>query len=599
MGSGPGRCHPGLDQGEVASEPFGEESVGLGSIADHQHRRRLGADEIGDEIGHRLLGLAGEDRLDATDGGDRRDDRTAARLESVRCRIRGVAIGADQPRTVEHRAAGDAKSCVVEVAVQSDDDGIDRLFEVGSGVRHHARAASGDGLGDSRTTRDEDTLTRLPRGTLRPSTTRRRRRPHRSRSGRARPRVRTASGSRVVGDEQDPSTAGPDCSDRLDRTGDRLVGEPHHAIEVTQHMGDPTWHPVMVPRFTPFPALRYCDPEIDDLIAPPYDVLSDADLDELNARQPVQHHPRRRSAGVGRSRAVRTGRRNAAAVDRRRRDGVRRSADVHPLPTALHRCQRRERSIVGVLGGLEVGPYGECGVLPHERITPKASTDRLDLTRATRANMSPIWGLSLADGLTELLTEPGEPVASVTIDGVEHTRRAGHRSRSHRRDQRQDRNRRRADRRRSPPIRRGTEVPRRDARGDRQRHDRRRGHACVRQRTRRGSTERRGDPPPVRRRPRRRTRRSARRGVRPLSGGSTVGRHARRDGRTRRAVSRPPRRQRRVAGAQTRRVRRTSARSTASGSRSCSRAWSTRSRTSTASIGWSRPWPVVMHMRRC
>ncbi len=79
------------------------------------------------------------------------------------------------------------------------------------------------------------------------------------------------------------------------------------------------------------------------------------------------------------------------------------------------------RSIVGVLGGLEVGPYGECGVLPHERITPKASTDRLDLTRATRANMSPIWGLSLADGLTELLTEPGEPIASVTIDGVEHT----------------------------------------------------------------------------------------------------------------------------------------------------------------------------------
>jgi uncharacterized protein (DUF1015 family) len=80
-----------------------------------------------------------------------------------------------------------------------------------------------------------------------------------------------------------------------------------------------------------------------------------------------------------------------------------------------------ERSIVGVLGGLEVGPYGECGVLPHERITPKASTDRLDLTRATRSNMSPIWGLSLADGLTGLLADPGEPVASVTVDGVEHS----------------------------------------------------------------------------------------------------------------------------------------------------------------------------------
>jgi uncharacterized protein (DUF1015 family) len=79
-----------------------------------------------------------------------------------------------------------------------------------------------------------------------------------------------------------------------------------------------------------------------------------------------------------------------------------------------------DRDIAGVLGGLEVVDEGAGGVLPHERVTPKASTDRLDLTRATRANMSPSWGLSLATGLTGLLAEPGEPVASVTVDGVEH-----------------------------------------------------------------------------------------------------------------------------------------------------------------------------------
>jgi uncharacterized protein (DUF1015 family) len=73
-----------------------------------------------------------------------------------------------------------------------------------------------------------------------------------------------------------------------------------------------------------------------------------------------------------------------------------------------------------VIGGLEVVDEGAGGVLPHERVTPKASTDRLDLTRATQANLSPVWGLSLASGLTALLAEPGEPVASVTVDGVEH-----------------------------------------------------------------------------------------------------------------------------------------------------------------------------------
>ena len=62
-----------------------------------------------------------------------------------------------------------------------------------------------------------------------------------------------------------------------------------------------------------------------------------------------------------------------------------------------------------MLGGLEVVDEGAGGVLPHERVTPKASTDRLDLTRATEANMSPIWGLSLAERLTELLPSRASP----------------------------------------------------------------------------------------------------------------------------------------------------------------------------------------------
>ena len=78
------------------------------------------------------------------------------------------------------------------------------------------------------------------------------------------------------------------------------------------------------------------------------------------------------------------------------------------------------RDLVGVIGALEVVDEGAGGVLPHERTTPKASTDRLDLTRATRANLSPVWGLSLAAGLTGLLQEPGELVGEVTVDGVVH-----------------------------------------------------------------------------------------------------------------------------------------------------------------------------------
>jgi uncharacterized protein (DUF1015 family) len=70
------------------------------------------------------------------------------------------------------------------------------------------------------------------------------------------------------------------------------------------------------------------------------------------------------------------------------------------------------RQTVGVLGGLEVVDEGGDGVLPHERTTPKAKSDRLDLTRATNTNLSPVWGLSLTAGLIELLRAPAEPVGS-------------------------------------------------------------------------------------------------------------------------------------------------------------------------------------------
>ena len=48
----------------------------------------------------------------------------------------------------------------------------------------------------------------------------------------------------------------------------------------------------------------------------------------------------------------------------------------------------------GVIGCVRL-PEGESDeVLPHEETLAKARSDRLDLLRATRANLSPIWGCS-------------------------------------------------------------------------------------------------------------------------------------------------------------------------------------------------------------
>ncbi len=135
-----------------------------------------------------------------------------------------------------------------------------------------------------------------------------------------------------------------------------------------------------MPRFTPFPALRYSDRTLDDLIAPPYDVLSDADVDALNARSEfnITHVDVPRES-TGDDRYVRAGDTLRDWVDA----GV---LEYDGTPTfTIYRMRftdaaGTERDIAGVLGGLEVVDEGAGGVLPHERVTPKASTDRLDLT---------------------------------------------------------------------------------------------------------------------------------------------------------------------------------------------------------------------------
>ena len=173
-----------------------------------------------------------------------------------------------------------------------------------------------------------------------------------------------------------------------------------------------------VPRFEPFAALRYAG-ELAPVVAPPYDVLSHSDVVALAARDP--HNVVRIDVPEGGSDRYAI----AAKTLQDWRDRGVLVADQAPSFT-IYRMRFLDasgavREIAGVLGGLEVVDPGAGGVLPHERTTPKASTDRLDLTRATGANLSPVWGLSLAHGLTELLAEPGEQVGRVVEDGVEHT----------------------------------------------------------------------------------------------------------------------------------------------------------------------------------
>ncbi|MEP6649082.1 MAG: DUF1015 domain-containing protein [Lapillicoccus sp.] len=174
-----------------------------------------------------------------------------------------------------------------------------------------------------------------------------------------------------------------------------------------------------MPVFEPFRAVRYAaSHDLAAVTAPPYDVLSDADVDELTARDEhnVVHVDVPRGSDDRYSEAAITLRQWLADGDL--------VTDESPTFTIYRRrftdATGQHRELSGVLGALEVVDEGSREVMAHERTTPKASSDRLELTRATHANLSPVWCLSAYPGLSARLETPGEPVGTVTVDGVEH-----------------------------------------------------------------------------------------------------------------------------------------------------------------------------------
>ncbi|HEX5587017.1 MAG TPA: DUF1015 domain-containing protein [Acidimicrobiia bacterium] len=171
-----------------------------------------------------------------------------------------------------------------------------------------------------------------------------------------------------------------------------------------------------MPDFVPFRALRYgadaataaaTGPEhaVRDLTrvcAPPYDVIEPEDRAALLGVDP--HNMVRLILPDAYDEA-------AATLARWRDDAVlalddRPSFSVYRMTFTGDDGTRT--TTTGVIGALALDPGA---VLPHERTLPKAKSDRLELLRATRANLEPVWGISLAAGLSTLLTPAGAPLA--------------------------------------------------------------------------------------------------------------------------------------------------------------------------------------------
>ncbi len=177
-----------------------------------------------------------------------------------------------------------------------------------------------------------------------------------------------------------------------------------------------------MPRFEPFLGIRY-DPErvrLSDVVAPPYDVISTEERATLQKQSPynsVRIELPDEDPGLDQYQAA------AGRIARWQAEGVLRR-DSTPSFYGYRMAYSDEagtaRHTIGVIGALGLEPPGAAGIFPHERTTPKAKSDRLQLLAATRVNTSPIWGLSLAAGLSDALVAPKSSVPVVDADGIEH-----------------------------------------------------------------------------------------------------------------------------------------------------------------------------------
>jgi uncharacterized protein (DUF1015 family) len=181
-----------------------------------------------------------------------------------------------------------------------------------------------------------------------------------------------------------------------------------------------------LPDFLPFRGLRYAGvTDATAVAAPPYDVIDDDEREVLERADPhnavrliLPQDESDATGGLDRYAAA------AAMLSSWQHDGVL-VVDDEPMFSAYQMTfddpDGTRRTTTGVIGSMALpSKPGEGDVLPHERTLPKARSDRLALLRATRANLDPIWGLSLASGLTDAIGPLSNPITATDEHGAHH-----------------------------------------------------------------------------------------------------------------------------------------------------------------------------------
>jgi uncharacterized protein (DUF1015 family) len=140
----------------------------------------------------------------------------------------------------------------------------------------------------------------------------------------------------------------------------------------------------------PLRTLRYEPSEVgslEDVIAPPYDVIDTELRARLAARSPYNVVEIDLPPSYAAAAATMADWRQRGVLVREDRPAVWVLRQDYQAPDGTSRTR------TGVLARVRVEEYGPGRIRPHERTHPGPKEDRLKLTRATRTNLSPIFSL--------------------------------------------------------------------------------------------------------------------------------------------------------------------------------------------------------------
>jgi len=154
-----------------------------------------------------------------------------------------------------------------------------------------------------------------------------------------------------------------------------------------------------VARVSPFRAVRYpvaAGTDITPVTGPPYDVIPPSLREDLLARDP--HNVVALELPEGPLDPSLPGNRYETGARRWREwlaSGVLAFDDVPSVYVVEQRYTHAGSEIArrGFVAAVGLEPFSTGVVLPHERTLPKAIDDRLNLTRATAANLSQVFGM--------------------------------------------------------------------------------------------------------------------------------------------------------------------------------------------------------------